>query len=217
VVIYSFDKPRKLQPGKHEIAFPGFVVNRFQFRVIQLNRLKWRDYIATPNPVATALMSKMQIARRDRVKVKVQCLRLIATLRLDPARSQLIAGFVRTYLQMTRPELVELQREVGLLPREELNTMLTLTNEWIELGEERGEERGIEKGIAKGIVEGLEQGMERGRATEARSLILRLGTKRFGAASAESEAVLEAADIVRLEAFVERLLEVESWQELLAE
>jgi hypothetical protein len=209
VVIYSFDKPRKLQPGKHEIAFPGFVVNRFQFRVIQLNRLKWRDYIATPNPVATALMSKMQIARRDRVKVKVQCLRLIATLRLDPARSQLIAGFVRTYLQMTRPELVELQREVGLLPREELNTMLTLTNEWIELGEE--------KGIAKGIVEGIEQGMERGRATEARSLILLLGTKRFGTASPESEAVLEAADIVRLEAFVERLLEVESWQELLAE
>jgi hypothetical protein len=87
--------------------------------------------------------------------------------------------------------------------------MLTLTNEWIELGEE--------KGIAKGIVEGIEQGMERGRATEARSLILLLGTKRFGTASPESEAVLEAADIVRLEAFVERLLEVESWQELLAE
>ena len=81
-------------------------MSRFQFRVIQLNRLKWRDYVATPTPVATALMSKMQIARRDRVKM--QCLRLIVTLRLDPARSQLIAGFVRTYLQMTRLELVEL-------------------------------------------------------------------------------------------------------------
>ena len=93
--------------------------------------------------------------------------------------------------------------------------MLTLTNEWIELGEERGEERGIEKGIAKGIIEGIEKGRTEGRATEARSLILRLGTKRFGAASPESEAVLEAADIVRLEAIVERLLEAESWHELL--
>ena len=91
--------------------------------------------------------------------------------------------------------------------------MMTLTNEWIELGEEKG----IEKGIAKGIVEGIEKGRTQGRSDEARSLILRLGTKRFGVASAESEAALEAADIVRLEAFVERLLEVESWQELLAQ
>jgi hypothetical protein len=196
VVIYSFDKPRRLQPGKHEIAFPGFVVNRFQFRVIQLNRLKWRDYVATPNPVATALMSKMQIARRDRVKVKVQCLRLIATLRLDPARSQLIAGFVRTYLQMTRPELVELQREVGLLPREELNTMMTLTNEWIELGEEKG--------------------IEKGRVAQTLSLILRWGTKRLGAPDPVVETALEAADLDRLEVLADRLPEAESWQELLA-
>ncbi|WP_309715634.1 DUF4351 domain-containing protein [Armatimonas sp.] len=64
---------------------------------------------------------------------------------------------------------------------------------------------------------GEEKGRTEGRVAEARTVILRLGTKRFGAASPESEAVLEAADIVRLEIFVERLLEVESWQELLAE
>ena len=196
VVIYSFDRPRRLQPGKHQIDFPGFVVNRFQFRVIQLNRLKWRDYLATPNPAATALMSKMQIARRDRVKVKVQCLRLIATLRLDPARSQLISGFVRTYLQMTRPELAQLQREVGLLPREEQTTMLTLTNEWIEMGEERG--------------------IEKGKADAERGVVLRLGTKRFGEPDTSTRAALEAADLPRLEILVDRLLEVESWAELLA-
>ena len=193
VVLYSFDQPRRLQPSKHEVAFPGFVVNRFQFRVIQLNRLRWRDYITTPNPAATALMSKMQIAQRDRVRVKLQCLRLIATLRLDPARSHLIAGFVRTYLQMTRVELVELQREVGLLPPEEQNTMLTLTNEWIE------------------------QGIERGRVAEARNLILRWGTKRFGAPDRAVEAALAESDLVRLEGLADRLPEAESWQELLAQ
>lgn len=187
VVIYSFDRPRKLQSSKHEVAFPGFVVNRFQFRVIQLNRLKWRDYVGTPNPVAAALMSTMQIAPRDRVRVKLQCLRLIATLRLDPARSQLISGFVRTYLQMTRPELVELQREVGLLPREEQATMLTLTNEWIEAGEEKAQ----------------------------RSLILRLGAKRFGPADDAIRATIDAMELPRLEILVDRLLEVESWKELL--
>jgi predicted transposase YdaD len=212
VVIYSFDRPRRLQPGKHQIGFPGFVVNRFQFRVIQLNRLKWRDYLATPNPAAAALMSKMQIARRDRVKVKLQCLRLIATLWLDPARSQLISGFVRTYLQMTRPELVELQREVGLLPREEQTTMLTLTNEWIEEGIEKGIVQGIEQGFEKGI----EKGIEKGKVDAERGMILRLGTKRFGEPDAAIRAALDAAELPRLEILVDRLLEVESWSELLA-
>ena len=69
--------------------------------------------------------------------------------------------------------------------------MLTLTNEWIE------------------------EGIEQGRATEARTLIQRLGTKRFGAPDPAVEASLVAADILRLEALSERLLEVESWQELL--
>jgi hypothetical protein len=41
-----------------------------------------------------ALMAKMQIASNDRPKVKAECLRLLATLRLDPARSQFVSiGF----------------------------------------------------------------------------------------------------------------------------
>ena len=74
--------------------------------------------------------------------------------------------------------------------------MMTLTNEWIELGEE--------------------QGMERGRAAEARSLILRWGTKRLGMPDSAVEAALEASDLARLEVLADRLPEVESWQELLA-
>lgn len=87
--------------------------------------------------------------------------------------------------------------------------MLTLTNEWIELGEEQG--------IAKGIIEGIEQGMERGRAVEARSLILRWGIKRLGTPAAKVSAALEASDLARLEELADRLPEAESWEELLAE
>ena len=47
--------------------------------------------------------------------------------------------------------------------------------------------------------------------------MLRLGTKRFGVPDATSLAALEAAELPRLEALVDRLLEVESWQELLEE
>ena len=38
------------------------------------------------NPVASALMAKMNIADSDRPKVKLECLRLLATLRLNPAK-----------------------------------------------------------------------------------------------------------------------------------
>lgn len=57
-----------------------------------------------PNPVAAALMVKMKIAPQDRPKVKAECLRLLATLRLDPARSQLISG-VDTDLRLSATEV----------------------------------------------------------------------------------------------------------------
>ena len=219
VVVYSFDKPRRLQPGAHTVGFPGFVVNRFRFRVIQLNRLRWRDYASRPNPAATALMAKMQIAARDRPKVKVQCLRLIATLKLDPARSHLIAGFVHSYLRLTSREFARFEQEIGEASPEERKTMLTLTNEWIEEGIEKGLERGlaqgIEQGIERGIAQGIEQGIERGRVAEAQALILKLGTKRFGAPSEATKSAMEAATLERLELWTERLLEVESWEDLL--
>jgi hypothetical protein len=42
-------------------------------------------------------MAKMNIADKDRPHVKLECLRLLTTLRLDPARMQLVSGFVDTY------------------------------------------------------------------------------------------------------------------------
>src|SRR5437879_3878129 len=84
----------------------------FSFDVIQLNRLNWRDYLRTPNPVASALMSKMQIAPEDRPRVKLECLRMLATLRLDRARATLIGTFMDSYLRLTGSENVVYNREV---------------------------------------------------------------------------------------------------------
>lgn len=64
---------------------------------------------------------------------------------------------------------------------------------------------------------GRVEGREEGRAEEAQALILRLGRKRLGDASAEAEAVLRSIlDRPRLERIAERVLEVESWSDLLA-
>lgn len=71
--------------------------------------------------------------------------------------------------------------------------------------------------LQEGREAGVEEGRQEGRAEEARSLILRLGCKRFGTASPEVEAALGAVtDLERLERMGDRLLEVESWNDLLA-
>ena len=57
----------------------------------------------------------------------------------------------------------------------------------------------------------------RGRIDEARKILLRQGSKRFAPADARARAAVEAiTDIDRLEKLTERLLDVSSWDELLA-
>ena len=97
VVVFSYDRPLRAEPNFHRVKFPDKQVLKFDYTVIQLNRLNWRDFLQQSNPVAAALMAKMRIAPEDRRTVKLECLRLLATLRLDPARMQLISGFVDTY------------------------------------------------------------------------------------------------------------------------
>ncbi|MDQ2687409.1 MAG: Rpn family recombination-promoting nuclease/putative transposase, partial [Armatimonadota bacterium] len=97
IVVFSYDAPQRPEPTRFRVAFPDSTVLDFRYRVIQLNRLPWRRYVRQANPVASALMAKMRIAPADRPRVKLECLRLLATLRLDPARTQLISGFVDSY------------------------------------------------------------------------------------------------------------------------
>jgi predicted transposase YdaD len=60
--------------------------------------------------------------------------------------------------------------------------------------------------------------VEEGRLEEARAILLRQGQKRFGPATAKVRAALEAiTSVERLELLAERLLDVESWEELLAD
>ncbi len=64
----------------------------------------------------------------------------------------------------------------------------------------------------------LAQGEARGQIAEARKILLRLGAKRFGApASTETEAAIRAiSDSDRLERMTDRILDANSWDELLA-
>ena len=98
-MIFSFGRPLGLQASSYHVHFPSLEVLDFRFASLQLNRLNWKDFVDRPNPVASALMARMKIAHQDRPRVKLQCLRLLATLRLNSAKSALIARFVDSYLR----------------------------------------------------------------------------------------------------------------------
>ena len=136
VVLFSYDAPLRPEPNRYRVAFPDIAVLQFRCRVIQLNRLPWRSFVKQPNPVAAALMAKMKIAATDRPKVKLECLRLLATLKLDPARSKLIGGFIDTYLNLTATELTLYNREFAKFTPDEKEAHMELMSSWEKRGME---------------------------------------------------------------------------------
>ncbi len=86
-----------------------------------------------------------------------------------------------------------------------------------EEGEAKGREEGREEGVAKGREEGREEGVALGAVHEARKTLLRLGRQKLGE---PDEPVLtqiaELNDVDRLDFLLGRILDVSSWDELLA-
>ncbi len=190
VVVFSYDQPKQAAASEFRVEFPDFRVLQFNYRVIQLNRLNWRDYLDQANPVASALMAKMQIAREDRPKVKAQCLRLLVTLRLDPARMQLISGFVDTYLNLTESEEQAFAEEVGRIESEEREQVMQIVTSWMRTG--------------------IEQGRREGEV----SIVMRQLRRKVGELNPEVEAQVRSLELAQLEELSEALLDFEDVEDL---
>jgi predicted transposase/invertase (TIGR01784 family) len=146
VVIYSHSQPRREEPSRFDMEVFGKAVLKFEYTSIQLNRMSWRQFIDQPSPVATALMTRMDIAKKDRPKVKAECLRLLATLRLDPAKSRLIGVFIETYLALNREEMKIYEQEFeAMVPGVKEATMEMMTS-WHKQGREEGRAEGRREG-----------------------------------------------------------------------
>lgn len=155
IAIFSYDKPKRKEPHVYKMAFPNKLVLQFDYDVIQLNRLSWKNYLDRPNPVASALMAKMQIAPEDRVKVKIACLKMLVGLDLDPARTQLISGFVDTYLELEEEEKQEFQIELNKIIPPEKEEIMNIMTSWKREGIQEGIKEGIQEGRATLLIEML--------------------------------------------------------------
>ena len=66
--------------------------------------------------------------------MKLECLRMLATLRLDPARTELIGVFMNSYLKLTAAEVIVYNRELQAVEPEEKEFVMQVVNEWTEMG-----------------------------------------------------------------------------------
>jgi predicted transposase YdaD len=87
----------------------------------------------------------MNIAPADRPKVKAECLRLLVTLKLNPAKMQLISGFIDTYLRLNQIEEEKFAAEIGSLIPAEKEEVMQIVTSWMEQGIEQGRQEAITK------------------------------------------------------------------------
>lgn len=179
VVIFSFDKPQRPESTNYKVSLANLEVLNFNFTSIQLNQLSWRDFLNQQNPIAAALMAKMKIQPIDRPKVKAECLRLLATLKLDLARTRLISGFVDTYLTLNTTEEQTFQTELDRMGLNKEEKVMEIVTSW----------------------------MRTGMRNEAEKLVLRQLNRRFGPIEAELEQRIQALSIDRVEDLSDALLD----------
>jgi predicted transposase YdaD len=198
IVIFSYNSPKRLDKSNFVIDFPDKQVLDFDYEIIQLNRLDWRDFLKQKNPVAAALMAKMKIEPKDRPTVKAQCLRLLVTLKLDRAKMQLISGFVDTYLRLNSSEETIFQSQLSTMELQEQEQIMEITTSWEQ------------KGIVKGRQEGRQEGQKEGQvATILRQLNRKLGN--LPEAIATRIKYLEPS---QLDSLTEALLDFETFDDL---
>ena len=83
-------------------------------------------------------MAKMKIAPQERPQVKLECLRLLATLRLDVAKTKMISGFVDSYLKLNESEEEIFQNQINKINSEEKQKIMVITTSWKEEGIREG-------------------------------------------------------------------------------
>ncbi|MBE9050902.1 DUF4351 domain-containing protein [Nostocales cyanobacterium LEGE 11386] len=68
-------------------------------------------------------------------------MRLLATLRLDPARMRLISGFIDTYLRLSPQEQKLLQDDIASIELREQGVVMQIVTSWMEEGIEQAKQQ----------------------------------------------------------------------------
>ncbi|RKQ27932.1 hypothetical protein D8M06_19505 [Oceanobacillus halophilus] len=111
--------------------------------------------------------------------MKLEFLRMLSRMEMDPARMDLLYGFFNTYLYLNAKEEEQMAEEIAKLPKEEAKKLFKNPNVYYEKGKKEGIEEGIEKGIEQGLVQGIEKGLEQGIEHGIKKVITNMLQKGF--------------------------------------
>ena len=188
-------------PDRFELGLAGKVFAQFEYHLIKLKHLDYRSFVDSANPLAFALMAKMDYNRRERVRLKADFLRWILGVPVDPARRSLLVDFVETYMPLAGVEQAEFQQIVASdQDYVEVEQMITVY-----------EQEGIKKGRQEGLQEGRQEGLQEGRQ-EALVLLLE---RRFGELPATvRQRIREIQSAEQLDALLVAVLDAKSLDDL---
>lgn len=153
---------------------------------MELRKLNWREFIKSDNPVAAALLSKMGYRKEEKVQVRLEFLRMLTRLKLDPAKTELIGGFFHSYLKLNQQEQEQFEVEISRLSKKEVEIIMEITTPWHE------------KGKIEGKVE----------------IVLRLLIKRFGEVPEDVEKGIKSLGTDRLGEVGEALFDINTLDDL---
>jgi predicted transposase YdaD len=188
IALCSYARPRTPATDHHRLQIVTRTVLDFQYQVLQLNRLHWRDFLQTTNPAAIALMARMQIAPNERWRVKAASLRLLAGARLSGVQRRLLSQFIDVYLRLRGAEEQAFVAEVATFSPREQEAVMEIVTSW----------------------------EQKGRAEGQRELVERLLTRKLGPLSDDALARLATLSSSQLTALGEALLDFASPDELSA-
>ncbi len=124
--------------------------------------------------------------------------RLLKSMKLDPARMELLGGFFETYLKLNQQEEEEFSLELGKLDWKEADIIVQITTSW--------HERGRTVGKAEGKIEG--------KVERTQEIIYKYLTNRFGMeSSAVRNKVQEINDLEILDNLLAELFTANSREE----
>lgn len=191
IALLTWDKPQTPDSGQFKVEFPDRRVLEFNYAVIQLNQLNWRDYLRRDNAAASALMAKMGVRPEERGKVMVACLRMIA--RLNPTRKKLraILQFIDAYLPLDPAQEATVYNEVEDFKPEEKEVVMEYITSWERKGKALGKLEGQREGKIEGKVEGKIEGK--------REATLKLLTRRIGQISLAAQKRINKLPLEKLD------------------
>lgn len=162
IAVFTGERKTEVQ-NEITMDIAGHALLRFRFLKVQLSRRHWRQFIDSDNPVAAALLAKMDYNKEEKRELRKQYLRMLLRMRrkLDDARLALVMSIADLYYEPSAEEDQSIVEELIAKESEEGHKLMKLMPAWKRWGYEEGMEKGIEQGMEKGKEQGREQMLEK--------------------------------------------------------